>query len=125
MVNESQAITEQLPDSIEEITIKKHTRVYYGRLRVWNDEGYLLGRAHMNLLNRGKMVVNINVEIFNKGKFPFFKREDALTECTINIPIPMIKDLMKEIEKTGKRILHQKKHSWIKKRYKANVVVHA
>ena len=102
---------------------KKKWRISYQPARVWR-AGYkqIIGRAILNLTHKEKTVVNLFVEIYDKGKYPWFRKQAKRKTYIINIPLPMLQDLCDEAAKTGKRIQKTNAHTWTKKKYKSKTV---
>lgn len=87
-------------------------RVYFGPFRVF-DDGYLVGRAHVNLMFRKQRMLNVNVEIFDKGYYPYFRKKDLAEAVTLSIPLPVLKEVY---ELLGlKRLQKRDHHQWKKK----------
>ena len=83
---------------------KVHKRTYYGPLRAWEREpgekrSELTGRGHLNIMYRRNVRINLNVELFMKGSWPWFNKKNLMTEATINIPIWVILDAAEELRR--------------------------
>jgi hypothetical protein len=104
--------------------IRKNTRTCWGPFPVWQDR-WIVGRSWMNLLHRKSMRLNMNVEVYSRGKYPYmFREKDLLEAVTTRIPLPVLKELAADLGYElqpipGKSIRIQKTndHKWQRKRF--------
>lgn len=104
--------------------IRKNTRTCWGPFPVWQDR-WIVGRSWVNLLHRKSIRLNMNVEVYSRGKFPhLFLKKDRLEAVTTRIPLPWLKEVAHElgyqlVPIPGKaiRIQKTKEHRWKRKRF--------
>jgi hypothetical protein len=115
---------QQRKDTITTTSVSRSKRkkgpekTWYGWLRGWHQgRAVVLGCIDVIRTN-GRLRVNLHVQVFERGRWPYFKKEYLLDEVTIQIPTPLLQDLPVEITQHYKtRIQKLKKHQWMKKRY--------
>lgn len=95
---------------------RRYGKIWWGPFPVWED-GDIVGSAHLDLITRKSTRVNLHINIYKKGKFPYFRKEWLDISFTTRLPLPAMKDLAKEIRKTGLRIRKLPGHRWLKRRF--------
>jgi hypothetical protein len=94
-------------------------RTYMGPFRVY-EEGFLKGRAHLNLMDRGRVQLNMNVEVFSKGRYPYmFRKKNQEMAVTILIPLAAIEEIHNELVKKKLRVRRLETHKWIIRKFKS------
>jgi hypothetical protein len=92
-------------------------KTWYGWLQGWW-HGKRLVTGCIDVIRTGKLRVNLHVAVYERGKWPFFRKEYLVDQLTIQIPTSMIKDISNEI--TNHYHARSRKlpsHNWMKKRY--------
>lgn len=96
--------------------IKTGKRICFGPFRAWED-GEVTGKAYLNILKRGKLVINLNLNSYDKGRYPWFRKKDLVWESTINIPAVAILQLADEIRSQEGRRRKLSEHKWKRKEF--------
>lgn len=95
-------------------------RMWIGWFRAWED-GDLLGKAQFSLMQRGKVRLNLNLKMYSKGKWPWFRKQNLLWESTVNIPIPAVMIVADKVKSLGIRIQDDPRKKWKVKNFKAKM----
>lgn len=88
-------------------------RVWWGSFRVFEGKQTVPARASFQIAKREQVSINLFLETFRSGRFPYFKQEHREEGYTVRIPAGTILRMAEYIKATNARARYQEgRHKW-------------
>ena len=86
---------------------------WWGYFRVFEETKYVKARVSLELAKRNAHRLNVYVEVFGSGRFPFFKREHQEAAYCVRLPLPVVLRIAEWVALGGQRTRYQiGNHKW-------------